>query len=153
MKITSLGGNVANSHIGNGDRRGAPVSELIRSLVADLVSLARHEADLVKIELKHKVSTAGAAVGMLVVAGLVALYGLATLIAASVLALAIVLPAWAAALIVGVILFAVAAALVLTGRSRIRAATPLTPKRSMDAAQEDIAWIRQKTEELKTSSE
>ncbi len=137
----------------NGDRRTASVSDLIRSLVADLVSLARHEADLVKIELKHKVSTAGAAVGMFVIAGFVALFGLATLIAASVLALAIVLPAWAAALIVGVALFALAAALVLAGRARIRAATPLTPKRSLDAAQEDIAWIRDKTEQLKTAPE
>ena len=137
----------------NGHRRTAPVSDLIRSLVADLVSLARHEADLVKIELKHKMSSAGAAAGMFVVAGLVALFGLATLIAASVLALAIVLPAWAAALIVGVVLFAVAAALVLAGRAKIRTATPLTPKRSLDAAQEDIAWIRHKTEQLKTASE
>ena len=137
----------------NGDRRTAPVSDLIRALVADLVSLARHEADLVKIELKPKVSSAGAAVGMVVVAGFVALFGLATLIAASVLALAIVLPAWAAALIVGVVLFAVAAALVLAGRARIRAATPLTPKRSLDAAQEDLAWIRDKTEQLKTAPE
>lgn len=148
-----MGGYVVTSEGVNGDRRAAPVSDLIRSLVADLVSLARHEADLVKIELKHKVSTAGAAVGMFVVAGLVALFGLATLIAASVLALAIVLPAWASALIVGVVLFALAAALVLAGRSRIRAATPLTPKRSLDAAQEDIAWIRHKTEQLKTEPE
>jgi uncharacterized membrane protein YqjE len=146
-----MGGYVVRSEGANGDRRTAPVSDLIRSLVADLVSLARHEADLVKIELKHKVSSAGAAVGMFVVAGLVALFGLATLIAASVLALAIVLPAWAAALIVGVVLFAVAAALVLAGRARIRAATPLTPTRSLDAAQEDMAWIRHRTEELKTS--
>lgn len=146
-----MGGYVASSEGANGDRRTAPVSDLIRSLVADLVSLARHEADLVKIELKHKVSTAGAAVGMFIVAGLVALFGLATLIAASVLALAIVLPAWAAALIVGVVLFAVAAALVLAGRAKIRAATPLTPKRSLDTAQEDIAWIRNKTEQLKIS--
>lgn len=146
-----MGGYVATSYVDNGNRRTAPVSDLIRSLVADLVSLARHEADLVKIELKHKASTAGVAAGLIAVAALVGFFGVATLIATAVLALAIVLPAWAAALIVGVVLMVAAAALILAGRARIRAATPFTPKRSLDAAQEDIAWIRHKTEQLKTS--
>ena len=78
-------------------------------------------------------------------------FAVATLIAASVLALAIVLPAWAAALIVSVVLLAAAAALVMAGRAKIRAATPLSPERSLEQAQEDVAWIRHKTEELKTT--
>jgi hypothetical protein len=39
----------------------------------------------------------------------------------------------------------------MVGRARIRAATPLAPERSLEAAQEDVAWIRHKTEELKTA--
>ena len=135
----------------DGGRRTAPVSELVRSLIADLTLLARREADLVAIELKHKASRAGVAAGLFAAAAAIAFFCVATLIAAAVLALAILLPAWAAALIVAVVLLVVAAALILAGRARIRAATPPAPKRSLDAAKEDIAWIRHKTETLKTS--
>ncbi len=133
------------------DRRTEPISGLVRSLVADLVLLARREAELVAIELKQKASTVGVGVGLFVVAAMIAWFAVATLIAASVLALAIVLPAWAAALIVAVVLLAAAAALILAGRAKIRAGTPLSPERSLETAQEDVAWIRQKTEELKTA--
>ena len=141
---------MATTQTDNGDRRAAPVSGLVRSLVADLILLARREADLIKIELKHKASTAGVGAGLIAAAAVIGWFGVATLIAAAVLAMAIVLPPWAAALLVGVALFVIAAALILAGRAKIRAATPLTPDRSLDAAQEDIAWIRHKTEELKT---
>lgn len=146
-----MGGRVATSQTVNGDRRNAPVSELVRSLAADLASLARREAELARLEFTHKASKVGVAAGMVAAAAAIAWFALATLIAAAVLALAIVLPAWAAALIVGVVLFVVAAALILAGRAMIRAATPLAPRRSLDAVQEDIAWIRNTTEQLKTS--
>ena len=134
-----------------GDRRSAPVSELVRSLVADLVLLARREAELAAIEFKQKASSMGLGAGLIVAAAMISWFAVATLIAASVLALAIVLPAWAAALIVSVVLLAVAAALVMAGRAKIRAATPLSPERSLEQAQEDVAWIRHQTEALKTT--
>jgi len=76
---------------------------------------------------------------------------LATLVACAVIALAIVLPTWAAALIVGVLLLAIAAVLVLVGRARVRTATPLVPRETIDVAKEDIGWLRDETERLKTS--
>lgn len=132
-------------------RRAAPASELIRSLVADVGLLVRREAELASIELKDKAAKAGVAIGLMAAGGVFAFFGVATLIAAAVLALAIVLPAWASALIVATVLFVAAVVLALVGRARMRTATPLAPKRSIAAAQEDIAWMRHKTEQLKTS--
>ena len=54
---------MAHAHT-EGDRRDVPVSELIRSLLADLVLLARREAELATIELKEKGSSLGIAAGM-----------------------------------------------------------------------------------------
>ena len=142
---------MASSHTGNGSRRDDPVSELVRSLISDVALLVRREAELAAIELKGKASKAGAAAGILAAGAAIGLYALGTLIAAAVLALAIVVDAWAAALIVGVVLAAIAAALVMVGRARLRAAAPLTPTRTLTSVQEDIGWMRQKTEELKTS--
>lgn len=111
---------MATSQADAGERRTASVSELVRALVADLVLLARREAELVASELKHKVSKVGVAAGLFAAAATIGLFGVATLVAAAVLALAIVLPGWAAALIVGVALLVVAAAATLGTLSRRR---------------------------------
>ena len=142
---------MATTHTHDGDRRSAPVSELIRSLFADVALLARREAELARIELKEKASKVGVAVGLLAGGAIFAIFAVATLIAAAVLALAIVLPAWAAALIVAVVLVAIAAALAQIGRARLRRAGPLAPTRTLETMQEDIEWIRLETEQLKTS--
>ena len=136
------------AHVGDGERRAAPLTDLLGSLVTDVTLLARHEGELAIIELKGKASEVGIGVGVLACGALAAVFGLATAIAAAVLALAIVLPAWAAALIVAVALLAAAAALGVLGRARIRAAAPLVPTQTLESVQEDIRWIRQQMDDL-----
>lgn len=142
---------MATSHTDKAGRRDAPVSDLIRSLFTDVALLARREAELAKIELKDKVSTVIVAVGLLAAGAMVASFAVATLIVAAVLGLAIVVPAWAATLIVAAVLVAVAVALALAGRAKLGAAAPLAPTGTLQTAQEDIAWIRRTTEQLKRS--
>jgi len=142
---------MATTPIDEGDRRSAPVSELVRSLFADVILLARREAELGMIEVKEKASKVGIAVGILAASAMFGVFTVATLIAAAILALALVLPAWAAALIVAAVLLAVAVALALIGRARLRAAGPLAPTRTLETVQEDIGWIRDEREQLKTA--
>ena len=132
----------------DGRRRHEPVSELVRSLLADVSLLVRREAELATIELKAKASKMGAGVAMLGAGAALIVFAIGTFVAAAVLALAIVLPAWAAALVVGVVLIAVAALLFVFGRARLRAATPLAPTETLETVREDIGWMRQKTEQL-----
>jgi len=134
-----------------GSQRSARVPQLIRSLVSDLLLLLRREAELATIEIKGKTSEfAGAAV--IVAGGAVAgMFALATLIAAAVLGLAIVMPAWAAALIVGLTLLIVAVVLIMIGRTRFRAAGPLAPTETIEAAKEDLEWIRNETAHPQTT--
>ncbi|HJR96549.1 MAG TPA: phage holin family protein [Actinomycetota bacterium] len=134
----------------NGGRRGAPFSELVRSLFGDVALLARREADLAKIELEGKASKVGVAAGLLAGGAVVALYAIATFVAAAVVALAIVLPAWAAALIVGAVLLVVAATLVVIGRKRLRAIGSLAPTTTIESMREDVRWIQSRTAQLKT---
>jgi uncharacterized membrane protein YqjE len=139
---------MGTSHTDAGNRRGAPISELIRALFADLGVMIRGAAELAKIELKTKATKFGAAAAMLGAGALLALFALGTFVATAVLALAIVLPAWAAALIVGVLLVAAAAALAPAGRAQLRDAGPLAPTETIDNVREDIAWMRRETEQL-----
>ena len=129
-------------------RRGAPVADLVRALLSDVSLLVRKEAELATIELKAKASEVGGAAALLGAGAVVAMLAAGTLVAAAVLGLAIVLPAWVAALIVGVVLLALAAVLAVLGRSRLRAATPLAPTDTIDTVREDIAWMRHETERL-----
>lgn len=131
--------------------RESPTSELFRRLLTDVRLILGRQAQLAKLELEDKGSrlrTAGVEIAAAVV---VAVFGLGVLIAAAVLALTIVLPAWAAALIVGAVLVAVAAVLFLMGRARLRSLGSLAPTETIEAAREDVAWIRRETERLRST--
>jgi hypothetical protein len=75
-------------------------------------------------------------------AGLLALFGLGVLITTAILALALAMDAWLAALIVAVVLFAAAGVVALLGKNQVGAATPAKPERAIEGIKEDIATIK-----------
>jgi uncharacterized membrane protein YqjE len=115
--------------------------DLISQLSEQTTRLIRDELRLAQLELTAKGKRAGAGAGLFGGAGMFALYGLACLVAAAVLALANPLPGWAAALIVGAALFAVAGVAALLGKRKISSATPPLP-------QEAIAGLKQDAQTL-----
>jgi hypothetical protein len=131
--------------------REASPSELLRSLLADLRLMLLREAELAKLEVKDKGSRLGIAGGIVAGAAVVALLALGTLIAAAVLGLAIVLPPWAAALLVGAVLVVVAVVILLIGRARMRAVGSLAPTATIETAREDMAWIHREAERLRST--
>ena len=130
-------------------QREAPPSELLRSLLADIRLMLRWEAELAKLEVKDRGSRLGIAGGIMAGAAVVALLALGTLIAAAVAGLAIVLPLWAAALIVGTVLVMVAVVIFVVGRARMRAVGSLAPTATIETAREDVAWIRREAGRLR----
>src|SRR5215469_13782644 len=73
-------------------------AELIRRATEQLSTLVRDELALARAEMAQKLAHAGKGAGLFGGAGVVALYGVFGLLAAAVLGLAQVIPAWAAAL-------------------------------------------------------
>jgi membrane protein implicated in regulation of membrane protease activity len=98
---------------------------------------------LARLELRQKGKRAGAGAGLLGVGGVTAVLGGAALVAAAVLALALVLPWWAAALIIGVALMLVAALLALAGRQQVKRATPLVPQEAVAGLGRDIDVVKE----------
>src|SRR6478735_8331563 len=96
-----------------------PLGALVHRLSEQIPELVRSELRLAQAELTAKGRKAGLGVGMFSAAGLLAFFGVATLIATAVIALALVLPAWAAGLIVAVALFVVAAGAALAGKHEV----------------------------------
>ena len=131
--------------------RESPTSELFRRLLTDVRLIFGRQAQLAKLELEDKGSRLRTAGVEIAAAAVVAVFGVGVLIAAAVLALTIVLPAWAAALIVGAVLVAVAAVLFILGRARLRSLGSLAPTETLEAAREDMAWIRRETERLRST--
>ena len=115
---------------------------LVNQLTTQVPDLIRSEIRLAQAEVTEKGKRAGIGIGMFSAAGLLAFFGLATLITTAVLALDLVLPAWLAALIVAVVLFAAAAAFGLLGKNKVDEATPMKPERAVEGIQEDIATVK-----------
>jgi uncharacterized membrane protein YqjE len=128
---------------GQNDR---PTAELLRELSEQTGDLVRKEMELAKAELREKGKAAGLGAGMFGGAGLVALYAVGALTACVILALAIVVDAWLAALIVGVGYLALAGILALTGKKKVEQATPPLPEQAIESTKEDVEWTKQRAQ-------
>jgi uncharacterized membrane protein YqjE len=115
---------------------------LVHRLSEQIPELVRSEMRLAQAELTQKGKRAGLGLGMFSVAGVLALLGVATLVATAVLALDLALPAWLAALLVAVALLAAAAAAALAGKKEVEQATPPVPERAVAGVKEDVATIK-----------
>jgi Flp pilus assembly protein TadB len=102
----------------------ASIGELMGQLSAQTSRLVRDEMRLAQKELQQSVKHAGIGAGLISAAGLLAVIGLLTLVAAAVAALALVLPVWAAAVIVAVVLFIAAGIAALLSRKQAGEITP-----------------------------
>jgi len=120
------------------DTNNRSTADLVRMTGEQISTLVRDEVRLAKAELAEKGRRAGHAAGAFGGAGIAALYGVGALITASILALALALPAWAAALIVGVVLLLVAGALALMGRRSVKRAVPVVPTAAVHSVRSDI---------------
>jgi uncharacterized membrane protein YqjE len=124
------------------DPTEASLGQLVSQVSQQIPELVRSEIRLAQAELTEKGKKAGIGAGMFGAAGLVALYGLGALIATLILVLAVWLPAWAAALIVTVLLFAIAGVAALMGKKNVAKATPPKPELAIDNLKQDVATVK-----------
>jgi len=115
---------------------------LVHQLSEQIPELVRSEVHLAQAELAEKGRRVGVGLGMFSAAGLLAFLGLAGLVTTAILALALVVDAWAAALIVAAVLLAAAGAAAFLGRGRVRSATPPKPELAMESVRLDIAAVK-----------
>lgn len=116
--------------------------ELISRLSQEVSALMRDELRLAQAEVSNKAKGLGVGAGMLSGAGLLALYALGVLIATAILALALVIDAWLAALLVGAVLLAVAGIVGYVGKKRASAATPPVPTETLGSVKQDLAVLK-----------
>jgi len=120
----------------------ASTGELVSKLSQEVADLVRDELRLAQVEVSGKAKKAGIGVGLLGTAGVIALYGVAVLVATVILALALVLDAWLAALIVGVVLMVVAGVAAVLGKNRVAEAAPPVPSEAIESVKQDVAAVK-----------
>ncbi len=127
---------------GTQDPRSRSIGQLMRDLTNDLTELMHEEIELAKAEMTEKARLAGLGAGLFGGAAVAGLIGLGTLTACFIALLALVMPVWAAALIMTAVWAIVAGALALTGRGRVRQASPPVPIQAIETTKEDIRWAK-----------
>lgn len=125
------------------DSDSPSTGQLLNRLTSQSSELVRHELELAKVEITQKARGLGIGAGAFGTAGLLAYFGVATLIAAAVLGLAEGLPAWLAALIVAVTILALAGVAALVGKKKVSAATPPVPTEAIENVKLDLAEVKE----------
>ena len=121
-------------------RRG--LFKLISDIPTLLMDLVRGELESLKQEIVGKLKLAGVGIGLLVGAATFAFFALLVLIAAAVLGLATVLPAWASALIIGGGILLIAVVLALIGVSSLKKGVPPAPTETIKSIKKDVRAIK-----------
>ena len=115
------------------------LSELFGELMQEVKLFFRQEMQLFKIEMSQKASQAGKDVAFVAIGGALAYTGLLVLLASAILALALVIPGWASALIVGLVVVGVGYALLQKGLSDLKQINP-TPEHTISSLKETKQW-------------
>ena len=119
-----------------------PLGDLFSDLATDMSTLVRQEVALAKLEITQKAKYLGRNVAYLVVGGAVAYAGLLAVLAAIIMLLGSVMPAWGAALLVGVLIAGIAWLLIGKAVAALQQAD-LTPRETVETLKEDATWAKQ----------
>jgi hypothetical protein len=115
--------------------------DLVRDIAAESQTLIRKEVELAKQEIMEAVKARVMALAALAVAGLFGFFVLLFCALAAAAALDLVLPAWAAALIVAAAFLLLALPATLVGIRRMKAPS-LKPEETVRTVKEDVEWAR-----------
>jgi uncharacterized membrane protein YqjE len=127
---------------GDNELRDRSTAELLKRLSDETTTLVKQELELAKAELQEKGKRAGVGAGMFGGAGLFGVAAFAAITACVIAALDLAMALWLAALIVAVVYAAVAGVLALTGKKKVKEATPPVPEQARESVKEDVEWAK-----------
>lgn len=116
------------------------VGDLLGELYQGASQVISLEIELAKTELGQKASRVGKNVGFLAAGGAIAYAGFLVILFGIVGLLALLIPTWLSALIVGLIVAGVGGALVMSGIKTLQQES-VAPQRTLDTLKEDKEWM------------
>jgi uncharacterized membrane protein YqjE len=124
-----------------------PIGELLRELYQDVSMMIDRQIALAKHEASAAANAAGKGVAVIAAGALVGLVGFIYLMLAAIYALSRVMPDWAAALVVGLVLAGIGAACAMAGVKKLRAVTQPLPE-TRETLKEDAGFAKEEARDL-----
>jgi uncharacterized membrane protein YqjE len=123
-----------------GARPTVGAAAAVKDVAEDMSALVRAEIELAKAELSEGIKANGIGAGLLVGAAVMMWFAVQGLLIAAGFALGLVVPGWAAALIVTLILLIIGAVLAWLGSRKL--GTPVSIDQTKANVQEDAEWFK-----------
>jgi hypothetical protein len=123
-----------------GARPTIGASAALKAVAQDTSELVRAEIELAKAEIAAGIKANAIGIGMLVAAGVLVWLAVQGLLLAAGFALALVVPAWASALIITGVLIVIAGILGFIARRKL--GTRVSVDQAKTNVQEDVAWFK-----------
>jgi Putative Actinobacterial Holin-X, holin superfamily III len=120
------------------------IGELVQRASQQTSDLIRQEMALARAEMTQKGKRAGLGGGMFGGSALFAIIALQALAAAAIAALALLVPWWAACLVVAGGLLLIAGVLALVGRTELHRVGSPTPTAAIDGVRSDVRQIKER---------
>lgn len=115
--------------------------DLLKTLSHGVGSLLRQEVEFAKVEVSKQMAHARKGVILMAVGGVLAYSGFLVLLAAAVAALALVVPLWLSALLIGLAIGGTGGILLWGAKNELKAEN-LKPQKTIDVVKEDISWMK-----------
>lgn len=121
------------------------IGELFGDLASETSTLLRQEVKLATVEITQKASYAGKQTSFVAVGACVGMLAMQAMLAAAIVGLAMVMPIWAAALVVGAVLAVVAAVIAMKG---IAALTKMrvAPEQTLLSVEDNQSWMKKQVQ-------
>src|ERR1700674_3477290 len=120
------------------------LSEVLQDVMRNVQEIVRSEVRLAKTEIQEEATGAKSATLLLGAGAVTAIFAILFLLLMIAHALALVMPSWAAALIVGAALAVVASVMPSAGVRRFKQ-IPSTRERTVETIKENVEWAKQHT--------
>jgi uncharacterized membrane protein YqjE len=120
------------------------LSDVLQNIIRNVQEIMRSEVRLAKTEILEEATKAKSATLWLGAGAVIAIFAIFFLLLMIVYALALLMPSWAAALIVGVALAVAASVMLIAGARRFKQIHP-TPERTVETIKENVEWAKQHT--------
>jgi len=120
------------------------LTNLFQDIVRNVQEIMRSELHLAKAEMREEAVKAKSSAMLLGAGAASAAFAILFLLLMIVYALTLVMPNWAAAMIVGVVLAVAATMLLTAGMKRFKQIHP-TPERTVQSIKENVEWAKQQT--------
>ena len=119
------------------------VSDVLQDIVRNIQDIVRSEVRLAKTEVREEVAKAATASGLMAVGVISGSFSLFFFLFAAVYALALVMPNWAAALIVATALAIGAGVMLRLGAERFKHVHP-APDQTIESLKENLEWAKRR---------